>query len=267
MPKVSGPILAFRVARANELEELAKYANKYHIDISSNHFFRNAIKLLKDEEYLFRGEDGKESDVLWGYAIENLSLPIIPVPRHTFPSLRQLNLQIRVQFLADYRNWQKMKDPSCLLNVEIKLVGVTKDDSKSCLASYHFDRHAPKEEIDPSEEVHPLYHIQFSSAKIRKEPEAKSRSSDFDNSAFLFSDTPRLTHYPMEFILGMDFIVANYLPYSWRALQKTGPYQVLCRKYQKAFWKPYVHAIARRLDIHADREFWEDNKSIWPNIL
>jgi len=270
--------MAFRRDRANDLEQLATFTNKRGIIINQNPSFKEAIRSLRDENYVFRDESGELNSFLWGYTIDRLSVVIPNVPRHTFPVVQQLSINISIKFTANWQDWQKMLDPSRQLNLDVLLLGKKKDAS-TCLSSFHLDKHldptplhAPKakatvsqtEKVVPAE-AHPLYHIQFGSAKIRKEKEAGSL--DLANSGNLFMDTPRLMHHPLDLVLGVDFLLSNYFPDAWDALKRDGPYISLCRKYQAAFWKPYIHAIARHWDLHRDRDCWNAKNVIWPNLL
>lgn len=270
--------MAFRRERATDLENLATFTNRRGIIINQNPSFKDAIRLLKDDKHVFLNEKGEPDATLWGYTIERLSVIIPVAPRHTVPAVQQLSLRISMKFTADWQGWQKMQDPSRQLNLNVLLLGKNKDAS-NCLSSYHLDKHleivppadpkakvgaAPKVKAVPAE-AHPLYHVQFGSAKISKEKEASDL--DLANSGNLFMDTPRLMHHPLDLVLGVDFLLSNYFPDTWDALQRDGHYASLCRRYQAAFWKPYIHAIARHWDLHRDRDCWNAKNVIWPNLL
>jgi hypothetical protein len=270
--------MAFRRDRATDLEQLAAFTNRRGVIINQNPSFKEAIRLLKDDKHIFLNEKDEPDVTLWGYTIDRLSVIIPIAPRHTVPAVQQLSLRISMKFAAHWQGWQKMQDPSRQLNLNVLLLGKNKDAS-NCLSSYHLDKHiepspppgskpkavtAQKEKEEPAE-VHPLYHIQFGSAKISKEKEANEL--DLVNSGNLFMDTPRLMHHPLDLVLGVDFLLSNYFPVAWDALQRDGHYTSLCRKYQAAFWKPYIHAIAKHWELHKDRDCWNAKNLIWPNLL
>ncbi|WP_157886714.1 hypothetical protein [Hymenobacter sp. PAMC 26628] len=289
MIRIDPKAMAFRRERATDLEQLAKFIDRRNVNISQNPSFKDAIRFLKDDTHVFLDEKGKPDASLWGYNIDRLSVAIPVIPRHTTPAVQQLSLRISIKFTADWQGWQKMQDPSRQLNLNVLLLGKNKDAS-NCLSSYHLDKHIdlpppdPKAKPDPRvkpdpkakpvvvpkanlvpAEAHPLYHVQFGSAKIGKEKEALGL--DLVNSGNLFMDTPRLMHHPLDLVLGIDFLLSNYLPVAWDALQRDGHYANLCRKYQAAFWKPYIHAIAKHWDLHRDKDCWNAKNLIWPNLL
>lgn len=270
MIQIDPKIMAFRRERANDLEQLARFTDKQRVGIGKNESFKEAVRLLRNEQHLFNDERGQPDPSLWGYTIDHLPVIVSAIPRHTFPAISQLTLRISIAFSAECVGWQKMQDPARRLNLDVLLLGTNKDNSR-CLTAYHLDKHiepaisSDKKAKKAQTEVHPLYHVQFSSGKIRKEAEAVDL--ELKSSGSLFLDTPRLLHHPMDLILGFDFLMANYFPVAWHALQRDGSYANLCRKYQIAFWKPYIHAIARHWDVHRDRECWGDKKAIWPNLI
>ena len=269
MAPIDPKVMTFRNARANDLRALARFTNKQRISIDQNPSFKDALRLLDDNEHVYQDEHGNPDPALWGYTITHLPVRIA-IPRHTFPAVEQLTLRISMAFAADCRSWEQMQDPARRLNLDVLLLGTTKEDSR-CLTSYHLDRHqepivvpgAMEKAFVP--EVHPLYHVQFSSSKTHKVDEAAGLNLGAGNN--LFMDPPRLLHYPMDLILGVDFLLANYMPGAWKALQRDGSYATLCRKYQGVFLKPYIHAIAQHWDLHRDRECWGAKQAIWPNLL
>lgn len=270
MAQIDPKVMAFRKARANDLKDLARFTNKQRISIEKNESFKDAIRLLENNQHVYLDEAGNPDVSLWGYTITHLPVIITAIPRHTFPAIKQLTLRISMAFAADWRGWEKMQDPARRLNLDVLLLGTNKDESR-CLTSYHLDKHQVQPIAAGSQvkslpaEVHPLYHVQFSSGKTYKVDEAAGLN--LGTSGNLFLDPPRLLHYPMDLILGVDFILANYLPGAWNALQRDGSYANLCRKYQTAFLKPYIHAIAQHWDLHRDADCWGAKKAIWPNLL
>ncbi len=106
--------------------------------------------------------------------------------------------------------------------------------------SLHLDRHIIKKGDNPSSEVHPMYHFQFGGKKLKEK--------NIDYGQALFFDTPRISYHPMDFILGLDFVLSNFFPNIWNALQREGNYMNIIRKYQEYFMKPYYQSIANSFD-------------------
>ena len=71
-------------------------------------------------------------------------------------------------------------------------------------------------------------------------------------------DTPRIMYHPMDVFLGIDFILSNFFPKTWRKFKKNGAYANLIKKYQKYFIYPYFKTIAKH--------FEENNEQTWPSV-
>ena len=49
-------------------------------------------------------------------------------------------------------------------------------------------------------------------------------------------DSPRISYHPMDLILGVDFLLSNFLPENWNNLTSTvDEYNTLVEKYQNLF--------------------------------
>ena len=256
--------MAFRQHRANELNELSRYCDKVGIKFGTDGSFTRAISLLKDQNHLFSAEGEGSNPSLWGYQIDNLPINITSIPRHTYPSVKNIHLKLSVSFLADYTMWGKMQDSIYRLNMDIMIVGSDKTGINS-VSSYHLDKHVDNPANPKTHEMHPLYHIQFGGSKIRKTPEGSGL--DIERGKYLYMDPPRLLHYPMDFVLGFDFLLANYFPTAWNNLHRNGQYVSLCKRYQELFWKPYIQTLAKHWQTAPNNDIFADRKSLWPNLL
>jgi hypothetical protein len=92
-------------------------------------------------------------------------------------------------------------------------------------------------------EMHPLYHLQYN-------PSMANKGAGF--GSLLQLDSPRTIHPPVELILELDLVFANFLPDAWEILKNNTTYLSLQRKYQKALWQPYKLTLA---------EHWSGGKS------
>ena len=88
---------------------------------------------------------------------------------------------------------------------------------------------------------------------------------DFGNSLIL--DSPRIVHYPMDIILGVDFVLANFFAEQWREQRKDGEYINLVRDYQSFFWKSYAHTKASHWKPFNQENIQWNPLSIWPNLM
>ena len=81
-----------------------------------------------------------------------------------------------------------------------------------------------------------------------------------DFGATLILESPRIAHPPMDAILGIDFVLTNYIKSSDLGFRQENDYQKLLRGAQERLWMPYARAL-----VFA----WGPvpNVSEWPFIL
>jgi hypothetical protein len=106
-------------------------------------------------------------------------------------------------------------------------------------AAWHFDRHlidTTKDDPHVTDDIHPLYHFQFGGDRM-------SKLADQLGSTLLL-DPPRLMHPPMDGILAVDFVLANYSGRTWKVLRDDPQYQKLIEPQFERLWRPYFDAIA-----------------------
>jgi hypothetical protein len=88
--------------------------------------------------------------------------------------------------------------------------------------------------------AHPRYHFQIGGQKVWDRP-----SHEFGSQLIL--ETPRIAHPPLDAILAIDFILANYYSETWsNLLDKDGRYADLVETAQEIFWRPYLFAAASK---------------------
>ncbi|EXS68134.1 hypothetical protein BF95_03395 [Sphingobium sp. Ant17] len=109
----------------------------------------------------------------------------------------------------------------------------------SLQAAWHFDRHiidVKKEDRHNTDDIHPLYHFQFGGSRMTR---IHQRLGDT-----LLLDPPRLMHPPMDGILAIDFVLANYAGQVWKALRGDEQYKRLVIPQFEKIWKPYFSGVA-----------------------
>mgnify|MGYP001087048854 CR=1 FL=1 len=70
-----------------------------------------------------------------------------------------------------------------------------------------------------------------------------SKIADQLGDTFLL-DPPRLMHPPMDGILAVDFILANYAGTTWKKLRDDPQYTKLIAPQFERIWKPYFEGVA-----------------------
>lgn len=178
------------------------------------------------------------------------------IPKY-FSKERIENLKVffSVKVEGDIDSLVGEKDPFISLEFNIFARGKTKSN-RLVMYSLHFDRHI--DEGNESEEVHPMYHFQFGGRKIEDE--------DIDRGDVLFLDAPRIMYHPMEFILGIDFLLSNFLPNEWKEIsRKNQNYKNIIKDYQEYFVLPYYKSIVNHFDRKVTN-VW-DSKLLYPQLI
>jgi hypothetical protein len=134
------------------------------------------------------------------------------------------------------------EDPLLSLGMSIFLSGdyISGDDVKTAYSSWHLDRHNSEKE---AAFFHPSYHFSFGGMHLEEQLDA-------ENAPVLLADTPRIAHFPMDAILGVDFILTNFWQSSLLGYRAEGVYVNLVGESQKSLWKPYVDTLYG---------FWQEN--------
>jgi hypothetical protein len=172
----------------------------------------------------------------WGYDINNLTFQL-KTPKGTIPSkVRDFRLELSMSIAGRFDSEPDDQFSKLELNVEKYAQGLAGAELK---AAWHFDRHiidTKKDSPHITEDIHPLYHFQFGGARMSKIADRLGQT--------LLLDPPRLMHPPMDGILAIDFVLANYAGAIWKTLRNDMQYENLIVPQFKKFWKPYFDAVA-----------------------
>ncbi|WP_286760611.1 hypothetical protein [Salegentibacter sp. UBA1130] len=229
--KVPKDVKIHRLEMAEDLLTLSKLLEKYYINTGQ---IRNAASQLKDETKVSKVKQSDEIDYsFYGYKIDPIEFSFTSTPEHTHPEgLDGMTLSFDINLIASYQKDYSHSDP--LKHLEFNIIVIGYKDDKDHIISYHLDRH-PEGEKEPLSS-HPKYHFQFGGRKLNK------GKRHFGQSIIL--DSPRLMHYPMDIILGVDFVLSNFFPEIWSELKKNGEYISLVKEYRNRLLKPYFCSLA-----------------------
>ncbi|RKE52380.1 hypothetical protein [Sphingobacterium detergens] len=241
--------LEFRNKLADELSSLKIALNKVNIEKKSLDSIDRAVKTLRDVKHLpsFVDESKKELPEIstpysWGYAIKNFTLFVDTSSSIQYPkSVKKATLQFSVDVVGEFdKSGHEFIDPFKRLEFNVVIEGFSRG-MKQHIFTYHLDRDLKG--ANPSNEVHPSYHFHYGGRKL-----GAYTDKNFGNSLIL--DMPRLMHYPMDFILGLDFVMSNFTPDLWRQLKREPIYIKLIRQAQDRIMKPYFGALAQHFGFH-----------------
>jgi hypothetical protein len=222
---------------ASDLRKLSEVLYRYlpTAEISS---IERAISQLKDENYIPQIPEKSSNSNLWGYNLNSIIFKFDTIPRHTIPiNCKDLKIIFDLTAIGDNSDAAKLNDPLQWLefNIVVEATKFASDTKKQVRVSYHLDRHIIGGDEDNSEFPHPIYHFQFGGRNLAIEKE-------IDTGDLLVLDSPRISHYPMEAILGIDFILSNFFPKIWKQIKtESSEYNNLIEDYQEQFIKPYIH--------------------------
>ena len=228
----------------SDIETIERLLLKCKSDISTSSF-RRIISNLKNNTTI-----GYESGIL------ELKYNDTEIPRHlSHKNIENLRLFFSIKLNMNYAKFSKNNDPFNHLEFNIFAYAInTNNKSSELVYSLHFDRHIG---TTPSKEVHPMYHFQFGGHKLKEK--------NIDYGQALFFDAPRISYHPMDFILGLDFVLSNFFPNIWEALKREGSYINIIKKYQGYFMKPYYQSIGNSFDRSLPQNW--DAKSIYPQLI
>lgn len=251
---VSKHTMHFREKRASELESTARLLDKVFQGTINSYPIYKAASQLRNQNFIPSLKDGTTNPECWGYEIEDFTIPVDAV-RHIRPSgIKNVELILNLRLVANYKEWETMTDPLCDLNFNVVIRGV---GEQTCYSGFHIDRHF---EESHSTEPHPIYHLQYSTNP--------TDDPNFNWGSTLYLDTPRIMHYPMDFILGIGFLTASYTPSKYENLISDGTFANLYRKYQERIWKPFTHSLADHwTPFNSGEIVWKPTSILCPYLI
>lgn len=246
---VPSNVMALRLKRASDLRIFAGLLER--VGFANLHQIYEAANNLQDKTKGIHTPNTTDYSC-WGYAIENLTLHLDEFPkRHIRPaSIYALQVSIDTKLLCHYETWGTLNDPLVVLNFRVKIRGL--DERSTYAFGFHIDKHNSNE----TEEIHPIYHLQYTPIV-----------DDNENiGSVLYLDSPRMMHVPLDLILGIDMVLSNFAPKEWNRLRDLSEYQSLFKKYQENFWKPYIHTWASYWSYNQGEIVWNNPNSICPYL-
>lgn len=181
------------------------------------------------------GSNTAPKDDRWAYDISNLVFNV-PAPKGTMPSTLQ-KFRAELSVSVEGRLSAAACDQFTRLEVNLEKFALGQNGS-SLQSAWHFDRHiidVKKDDRHITEDIHPLYHFQYGGARMTK---IHARLGDT-----LLLEPPRLMHPPMDGILAIDFVLANYAGKIWKSLRSDAQYSRLVIPQFKKFWEPYFASV------------------------
>ena len=222
---------------ASDLYEFARLLDKYGL-ISDG-------KDLYDASEKIRTSQNKE---FWKYDCTKLKFQIDGKVSGTIPTnISYVEIIFSIEIEGVYNLKNIYHNPLNALTFDLELFGLN-SDSAYFYAAWHLDKHISKTEDNKCSFHHPEYHFTFGGYKMEEQGDV------FGNCLILPS--PRISYPPMDAILGIDFILQNYLALpKRRKIMDDSRYKEIIFNSQVRLWKPYYTSITSKWHEFSDISF------------
>lgn len=125
------------------------------------------------------------------------------------------------------------------------------------ICSWHldFEKKAQNDSLDEPKIFHPLFHLTYGGKSMKeiysdldgKKSDIKDEARNEKDVSFipLLLIAPRIPFPPMDYFLGIDFIICNFLnKKDYQKLQSESNYKRIIKKSQEKLWRPYYSILA-----------------------
>jgi hypothetical protein len=173
----------------------------------------------------------------WGYKVDKIIFKDLYLNNSGKTENTTLDLTIKISGSCDAKNpIDDFLNDYCL-----EFLIRQRSKEQELRNAYRFECHIYSAGDNTPEFNHPSYHLQYGGEKLTGDEE-------FNTGDVLFCDAPRVMHPPMDIILAIDFVLANYYSFhiceEYRRLIEDEDYQKIIKNAQNRFWKPYFLGLA-----------------------
>ena len=239
----------FRLERAKELDLLAEI------------LIRNGV--CSDPSPLYKASSAcrARTDDRWGYSVERLLFRIPEQDlKHRIPDkVYDVNLAFSTSITGHCNEGGEIRDPLHTLEFNIVINGKHNYGGKTntVMCSWHLDR-----DVRPGAGthtfIHPCYHFQHGGRH--------TWNSRLNFGASLILESPRYAHPPMDEILGIDFVLTNYIKSSNLSFRDRRDYKKLLKNAQERMWRPYIQALVFAWGAIPNDSEWRFTLP-WPQLV
>lgn len=183
-------------------------------------------KLCVDNSPLLKvaGEANKGS-----YNLEKLRINADAVPNNTRPNVTSLEILLNVQITETLLDENKIDNPVSVYNFSIEITG--KNGEQTVRSSWHLDF----DNALDSEYLHPSFHLTYGGKTMK--------STELGNVLLL--PTPRISYPPMDAVLGIDFVLSNFVKKdTYNKIKANSQYKAAVKRSQQRLWRPYMLSMA-----------------------
>lgn len=159
------------------------------------------------------------------YKVEKLNFSINDIPRNTKPKLVMLNVILDIAF-------RESNDDIPFSDYYFRMTAEGLDENSNLTtSSWHLDY----DNNDSQEYTHPHFHLTWGGDRMK----------DLNLGEVLLLPTPRISYPPMDIILGIDFILCNFIKSNiYLQIQSDSEYKAAVKRAQEKYWRPYLLSLA-----------------------
>jgi hypothetical protein len=182
------------------------------------------------------------------YDLQKLKLKIDSVPNNTRPSsITSLEILLNVQIAETLLDENKIDNPVNAYNFSIEIMG--KNEGQAMHSSWHLDF----ENVLDSDYVHPSFHLTYGGKTMK--------SIELGNVLLL--PTPRISYPPMDAILGVDFVLSNFVKKEiYNKIKANSQYKAAVKRSQQRLWRPYMLSVANHWCKFANCQHFNTNHGL-----
>lgn len=236
----------------------AELARLYEILRDKFHFNSSDITPIKTaSEQIMKAQDNGLAT--WGYSISNLIFPIATT-RHIIPKGLIVRVKINCDLQGNILNWIHNNDVySYICRFSFTIYGDLNGEKYSIC--WHIDC----DKDSKSDEYHPLYHLHYSDGTEH----LGQKNIDFQWGNAIYLDCPRITHYPLDLILGIGFYYTNFQYKGLFDKLIADPlFGKLYRQSQDAILKPYFYNLAAHWNDDLRKTLiWKSSSDLCPILI
>jgi hypothetical protein len=157
--------------------------------------------------------------------VEKLKFHIEDVPRNTKPKVSFLDILLDVTYM------ETNNTDIPISHYSFRITALGQSHEGLFQSSWHLDY----DDNDGQEYIHPYFHLTWGGDILK----------DLNLGNVLLLPTPRISYPPMDVVLGIDFVLSNFVKVDiYRQIQNDSQYKAAVKNAQEKYWKPYMLSLA-----------------------
>ncbi len=176
------------------------------------------------------------------YSVAPLQILLPESLSHTIPNdVNAMTLLLSLRNIKIINSKNKIINPIDRLESFNIVIQGENDEGGEFISAWHLDKREESNSYNFSE---PIFHFTFGGYKM----ENKHKDSNWDYGQLLLMRTPRIMHPPLDIILGIDFVLNQYVSKEYSTLFISNKrYIDIVSQIKDLIWKPYAVAFAKKM--------------------